>query len=346
MNIGIIGYGNVAKETVRLIEERTNFAIKYIVKSDGGIYLRNKEKVSNIKEIKLHKNWNSSLTYKDIVEDKSVNIILELTSTNIENGEPAITHIKEGIINNKHIITGNKGPIIHAYNELNKLASEYRVNLGIGCTVGGALPTFIVGSEGLNGSTILTIEGVLNGTSNYILDLMNNENLTFEDGLKKAQEQGIAEKDPKLDIEGYDTAIKIIILVNTILNKSIKLSDVSIKGIQDLTMEDIIRAKENNGVIKLIARYKHNTISVSPEIITQDNILYSVNGKNKGIKFETDLLGEIFIAGGESSVIGAAASILRDILNVINLSNCKQSKIIDKNPIKDKKIIVKDCDVL
>ncbi|MGL4772869.1 MAG: homoserine dehydrogenase [Clostridium sp.] len=324
MNIGIIGFGNVSKELIKLVlKNNYNFNIKYVIKSDGGITIQDNSELINLDDLKKHKSFNNKLSYKDVIDDESIDLLIELTSTNIETGEPALTHIKSAICKNKHVVTGNKGAIIHGYKEINELSIHNKVKLGIGCTVGGALPSYIVGKDGLAGSEIISIEGILNGTSNYILELMHNENLSFEEGLIKAQNLGIAEKNPKLDIEGFDTASKMLILVNTLLNKDISINDINIEGIQNIKLGDIENAKRVDKVLKLVGEYniKENKIIVSPKLIDRNSILYSIKNKNKGVVFYTDILGEIFLAGGESSTIGAAASILRDIININSHDN-------------------------
>ena len=145
--------------------------VKYIIKSDGGIY--NKDGINlkdiveadyNIKELDFKENININ----NIIKNKDIHTLVELTSTNIETGEPGLTHIKLALENNINVVTGNKGPIILKYKELKKIADKNQVKLGIGCTTGGALPSINVGSFDIAGADILSIEGILNGTSNFI----------------------------------------------------------------------------------------------------------------------------------------------------------------------------------
>lgn len=327
MNLGIIGYGGVSKALVRLLEEKEDYLkinnidinIKYIVKSDGGVVCNNNEflYVDNLKESNL---WVEGLNYMDILNDEEVDMVIELTNTNIETGEPAKTHIREAFKRKKHVVTGNKGPILNGYKELKRLSVENGLGFGIGCTVGGALPSYIVGKSGLSGSEILSIRGILNGTSNYILEEMFNNDISFSEALEKAQKLGIAEKNPILDVGGYDTASKMSIIVNSLCDKEFSIKDISLVGIEGVSRAEILEAKSNGRKIKIVGQWNRESeekIVVGPMEVSSDDLLFGVNDRNKGIVFESDTLGEIFIAGGESSVRGAAASIFRDILNII-----------------------------
>ena len=343
MRIGLIGYGRVGQAFIKLIIDKKEslknkgleLIVNYIIKSDGGIYNStgiNLEEIVEAQDIKKSIFWDECMSFKNIIENHDVDIIVELTPTNKITGEPGITHMREALKNKISVVTGNKGPILLNYRELKSLAIENNVSLEIGCTTGGALPSINTGLYGIAGSDIIKIEGILNGTSNFILKKMEESNkqnivskenvgLSYNEALEIAQKEGIAETDPTLDVEGFDTAIKMIILTNVILDQNITLDDVEIEGISKLKKEDIIKADEENKKIKLLGKtyYKDNKvkISVKPTLISENHPLYNVDGKNKGITFDTDTLGEISVIGGASGVINAAASILRDIVNII-----------------------------
>lgn len=324
MNIGIIGYGGVGKALVRLIKKKKyNFNIKFIIKSDGGIACKSGINIDSIliNEGNLHRHelWSNGLNLENVI-DIGIDYLIELTPTNKDTGEPGLSFIKLALKNGISVVTGNKGPILIDYMGLKKLAKENSAKLGIGCTVGAALPTIEGGLVGCAGADILGIEGILNGTSNFILSEMLEKSVSYEEALHKAQSIGIAETNPYMDVEGYDTAIKMIILTNYFFNSQITLKDVDIAGISNLSKEVINRAKDKGGKIKLLGKtYKENDeikIKVSPEILNYEHSLHSVDGKNKGILFKTDILGNITITGGASGVENAAASIVRDITNL------------------------------
>lgn len=342
MRIALIGYGGVGKAFIKLIADKKEslknkgieLVVNYIIKSDGGMYNSNGidlEDVVKVNNIKKSPFWDKSLSFNNIIENNDVDTIVELTPTNKITGEPGETHMRKALENKINVVTGNKGPILLNYKELKNLATENNVALEIGCTTGGALPSINTGLYGITGADIITIEGVLNGTSNFILQQMersnidNNENLckglSYNEALVIAQKEGIAETNPALDVEGFDTAIKMIILTNVLLNKNITLDEVEIEGISKLNKEDVTNANNQNKKIKLLGKTFYEDgkvkISVKPTLIDEEHPLYNVDGRNKGITFNTDILGEITVIGGASGVINAAASVLRDIVNII-----------------------------
>lgn len=319
MKVGLIGYGKVAKEFIKLVyERRLPIDFKYVLKSNGGVFNKDGldiEKLIN-SDIKKNKNWIDKLSFED-VKNEDIDYLIELTSTNIETGEPALSFIKTALSKGINVVTGNKGPILLEYKNLKAISEGNGAYLGIGCTVGGALPSISLGEYGAAGAEIKEIQGVLNGTTNYILNAMRCENKSYEESLKHAQDIGIAEKNPYLDVEGYDTAIKTIILSNALMGSNLTLKDAEIEGITSVSLEDIKRVNERRKKIKLIGQaIKENgkvKVRVSPMEVDEDSPLFFIEGKNKGVFYKTDILGDITVIGGASSPKNAAASVLRDI---------------------------------
>lgn len=319
MKMGLIGYGSVGKALIKLIYERKlPIEVKYILKSDGGIFNKQGIKLDEIvdKNIKDHSNWIDNLSFSNII-DEEIDCLVELTSTNIKTGEPALSFIKSALIKGINVVTGNKGPILLEYKNLKSIAEKTGAYLGIGCTVGGALPSISCGKYDAAGAKIESIKGVLNGTTNYILNAMKCENKTYEESLEHAKEIGIAEKDPSLDVEGYDTAIKTIILSNALMGSDLSLEDAEIEGITNVTLEDIKEAVGEGKKIKLVGQAFCNEgeikVQVKPMKLDESSPLFFVEGKNKGVLYKTDILGDITVIGGASSPRNAAAAILRDI---------------------------------
>ena len=339
MDIGLIGFGGVGQAFVKLLVEKKKYIfekynldlkVKYILKSDGGIYESNgidleelAEFINKKKSIKEHILWKENLKFEEMIQNNDVDTLVELTSTNIETGEPGLTHIKRALESGINVVTGNKGPIILKYKELKEIADKNSVKLKVGCTTGGALPSINGGLYDVAGSEIQAIEGILNGTTNYILSKMSMEEVSYEEVLAQAQKDGIAEANPSLDVLGYDTACKIVILANVLMDANIKLEDIEVKGITEVKLETIKESKKENEKLKLIGRvYREDNMVkayVRPIKIKEDHPLYFVDYKNKGVFFKTDSLGDISIIGGASGTRNAAASILRDLVLVKSL---------------------------
>ena len=158
----------------------------------------------------------------EIIEECSASIIAELTYTDIKTGEPATSHVKKALNTGKHVVTSNKGPAALFYHELTKLARENNVSFRIEGTVMSGTPVFNLFEYALAGNQINEIKGILNGTTNFILSKMEEEDMDYDNALKLAQKLGYAEADPFADVEGYDALAKIVILSNVLLGGKIK----------------------------------------------------------------------------------------------------------------------------
>lgn len=329
MNIGLIGFGGVGKSFVKLLKLKKSLLkgckLKYIIKSNGGVYnpqgLDIDEIINNIEyniSLEYHPLW-QNITIDDIIQNKDIDCLIELTNTNLKTGEPGYTHIKNALNNKINVVTGNKGPILLYYHELKSIADKNNVSLKVGCTTGGALPSINVGSKDILGSKILKIQGILNGTTNYIIEEMGRSKISYKQALRKAQDLRIAEANTNLDVSGQDTAAKMLILAKVLINLDMKFDDIEIEGIENISLEEIEKADRKGEKIKLIGELlvqdNSKIISVKPISIDKIHPLYSVDGKNKGILYKTDILGDITVIGGASSPINAAASILRDLLS-------------------------------
>jgi homoserine dehydrogenase len=334
MRLALIGNGGVGKAFIQLLldksglllKEKMDVQVNYVLDSKGGIYnpagidlMRLTEfNHSGLPLSRFSGGGSDQITFNLLLANGGVDVLVELTPSNLLTGEPGITHIESALQMGWHVITGNKGPVMLAWHNLNRIASDKGVRLMVGCTTGGALPAINGGLIDLAGADILSIEGVLNGTTNFILEEMEEDRCTYEEALVKAQQAGIAETNPSQDVEGWDTAAKILILTNILMNESKLLQDVAVKGITALTPQDIREAANNGLKIKLVGRASFQDdqliISVRPEALPPEHPLSHANGKNKAVRFVTDTLGELMITGGASGTRAAAAAILRDLL--------------------------------
>lgn len=324
MNIGVIGYGGVGKAFIRLLQDKNlEVNLIFILKSNGGIIGENplslEEVIESEYELENHRCWKNKINFYDVV-DSDIDLLVDVTPTNKDTGEPTLSYIKLALSKGINVVTANKGPVLIDYSGMKEIAEKNGVFLGLGCTTGGALPTLSTGEVGCAGAEIQSIEGILNGTTNFILKEMEDNDVTYEEALKKAQNLGIAEREPSLDVEGYDTAIKMVIITNALMSSNIKLTDVEVEGITSLSLDKIREIKAEGKKIKLLGRtYIEDEIikiKVSPEAIGKNHNLYGVEGSNKGISYKTDTLGDITVIGGASSTKNAAAAILRDIVNL------------------------------
>jgi homoserine dehydrogenase len=247
-------------------------------------------------------------------------ILVETTPTNIQDGEPGMTHIRAALDHGMHVVTAAKGPLVLRYRELKNLADKSGVKMMISAATAAALPTLDVGLTCLAGTEVLSAEGILNGTTNYILTRMYEEGTPYQDALAEAQRMGVAEPDPSLDVEGRDTANKILLIANEVFQAGLSLQDIPVEGITRVTPEGIQKAKKEGKVLKLIGRVEKEgdqvTASVAPTALPLDHPLASVRGTEKAISYLTDTMDRVTVSGGKSNPVGAAAAILKDIIRI------------------------------
>ena len=257
----------------------------------------------------------------EVVRRARADVLVEASPTNVVDGEPGLSHIRGALDRGMHVVTANKGPLVVAFSELRDLARKRGCKLMYGPATAAALPTVSVATYELAGSRVTAIEGILNGTTNYILTQMSDRGVSYEVALREAQQLGIAETDPTLDVEGYDTANKLLILANSLMGGSLRLSEVEREGITRLTPEDVRVARLAGKAVKLLgtARWEGDRLRamVRPTTLEERHPLAGVDGTDKGVTFHTDLLGAVTVTGGASGRIPAAASILRDLLNLV-----------------------------
>ncbi len=336
MRLAVVGYGGVGKAFVELLEAKKSYLhsegldikVNYVLNSRGGVYAPGGIECpaligftkggGNLAQYKY--GGSKDITFDSIMKKKDIDVLIEMTPTNKETGRPGMSYIKSALENGIHVITSNKGPVMLAYKELNSLAVQKGVQFGMGCTAGGALPTVNCGLIDMAGSNILSIEGILNGTTNYILEQMEREGTTYREALKKAMDIGIAEADPTLDVEGWDTAGKLLILTNVLMNREMKMNDISVEGITGITQAHIDEAKKEGRKYKLVGRTTNRDgrldMTVRPEKIDKSHPLYNIDGRYKAVRYVSDTLGDLTISGGPSGVTPAAASVLRDLVNI------------------------------
>ena len=251
----------------------------------------------------------------DVIESVEAEVVVEVTPVNIKNAEPALSHIIKAFKTGKHVVTTNKGPLALAMPALTELAEYNNVYLRFSGTVGGGTPILEFAKRCLAGDKILSIRGILNGTTNYILTEMSRNRVTFQEALTNAQKLGYAEREPSMDIDGFDTACKVVILSNWIMNKKVTLKDVDITGIRNVSLQALDEASKRGNTIKLIGSIDGNASTVKPTEIAKNNPL-CVSGVLNAITFSTEYAGEETLIGKGAGGIETASAVLRDLLDI------------------------------
>lgn len=249
------------------------------------------------------------------LRDTDFDVLVEVSPTNIETGGDGLTFIREALNKGAHVVTVNKGPLALHFRELNDLARKKRVQLRFEGAVGGAMPLINLCKENFMGERILTIQGILNGTCNFILSRMD-KGLPFGQALKEAQELGYAEADPSYDIDGIDSASKVAILANAVFDRDVTFSDVSVTGITAITEDAIALAGDQGMVIRLIGEVSQDKLEVAPRLIPKGHPL-SLSGTLNMAQISTDLAGPITISGRGAGRIETASAIFSDLVAIL-----------------------------
>ncbi|MCX8061926.1 MAG: homoserine dehydrogenase [Anaerolineales bacterium] len=245
--------------------------------------------------------------------------LVEASYTNLQTGEPATNYIRKALASGKHVVTTNKGPIALHYAELQALAKQNGVQIGFEGTVMSGTPTLFLGMNWLRAAEIQRIQGIFNGTTNFILTKME-EGKEYAEALAEAQRLGYAEADPTGDVEGYDAAGKVVILANVLMGKSIAMSDVDRQGITHLTSTDIQNAQREGKRWKLIGTIEmvEGTIkaSVKPLMLPLSNPLAQVMGATNAVTYTTRYLGEVTLVGAGAGRLETGYALLADLLSI------------------------------
>lgn len=253
----------------------------------------------------------------DVIENIDAEVVIELTPTNITNGEPGKTHIIAAMKSGKNVITVNKGPLALEFPSLMELAEYNRIAFKFSGTVGGGTPILEFAKRCLRGDRIISFEGILNGTTNYILSKMY-EGLNFTQALIDASEKGYAEKDSTLDIDGYDAVAKLVIASNLVMNMKSTMSDVVRTGIRDVQPTRVMNERKKGNAIKLIASCDGKNLVVKPKpVSTKDPIC--VDGILNAVTFTCQHSGQQTIIGKGAGGMETASSILRDLIDIRNM---------------------------
>lgn len=250
----------------------------------------------------------------EIIQTVEADAMVEVTPTNIVDGEPAMSHIRGALKAGRHVVTANKGPVVLAMDHLAALAREHGVLLRFSGTVGGGTPMLDMARLGLRGEPVTEIAGILNGTTNYILTRVA-EGLQFDAALEEAQRLGYAEADPAYDLDGTDAAIKLTILANWVMGAHLHVTGVSTRGIRGVTRAEVERARVRGRVVKLVARFDGVRASVGPELLARDDAL-NVSGSLNAVTYSTEHVGPITLIGTGAGGPQTAAALLRDLIDI------------------------------
>ena len=261
---------------------------------------------------------NAPLT--QVLQETDCDLVLEASPVNLKDGEPGLSVTRTALACGMNVVLANKGPLVLAFRELHELAAQKKVGLAYSATVCGALPVINIGQRDLIAADIIMLRGIFNSTSNFILAEMNSGR-SFADALAEAQRRGIAEADPSLDVEGWDTANKLVIIANSMLGIHTTLHDVQVTGITGITTAQLQAEARHGRTIKLVATAQRTSqgyhLTVAPTTLDQSDFLGSCSGWEMGIEIHSDLYGKLYHKIWEDSPLPTASAMLRDAVNLM-----------------------------
>lgn len=336
-NIALIGFGGVNRALAELVatknylwERDLGFRLNIVAVSDlylGSVISPNGLDAKTLVEANFAKGGfgqlsggSSEADNETIIKTSPADIVVEATFTNPKDGEPAVSHCGWALQAGKHVVTTNKGPVAIAARHLRSLARANGVRFEYEGSVMSGTPVIRMAKKTLAGAEMTAFEGILNGTSNFVLGRMEG-GLDFAAAVKEAQELGYAEADPTADLEGFDVRLKVVILANELLGANLKPKDVTCRGISDLSPSDIEAAAKVNSRWKLIGsaiRAEDGKVigSVAPKRLPLEHPLAAVNGATNAVSLNTELLGVVTIAGPGAGRIETAYALLSDIVAI------------------------------
>jgi homoserine dehydrogenase len=335
-NLCFLGFGNVNRTLVRLLEDRgqelrdrhgISFRITGIASRRLGWIADSKGfDAGSLAALNSHSLSGVSRAgapaphgVREWLSAACADVLFEATSLNVKDGQPAVDHIRAALQHGAHAITANKGPIVHAYRELRDLAAAGDKRFLFESTVMDGVPIFSFFDQ-MPAIRPQGFHGILNSTTNAILSEME-QGLTFDEALKKAQALGVAETDATHDIDGWDAAVKTAALITVLMDIPVRLEDIEREGIGDLSPNTLRCAKRDGWPYKLVCRAKRTATgvqaSVRPEKILSTQPMARITGTSSYIYFETDIFPGLAITEENPGLYATAYGLLADFVRAL-----------------------------
>ncbi|WLI14769.1 MULTISPECIES: homoserine dehydrogenase [Pseudomonas] len=335
--IALVGFGGVNRGLAQLVADRNaewkaslGFGIKIVGVTDlflGSIVAEEGLDAKQLVALPIEKGALAQMSggtaealNEAVIKHSGADMIAEATFTNPVDGEPATTFCRWALESGIHVVTTNKGPIALHGAELKDLARRKGVAFEYEGSVMSGTPVIRLARQALAGVEVQGFEGILNGTSNYVLTRMK-DGLAFNDAVAQAQQLGYAEADPTADVEGFDVRLKVVILANELLNARLSVSDVACSGISRISPEDIAQASANGASWKLIGSANREVdgsvrASVEARLLPNSHPLAGISGATNAVSFKTTLLGAVTVSGPGAGRIETAFALLSDIIAI------------------------------
>jgi homoserine dehydrogenase len=333
VDVVLTGFGNVGRAFAKLLTEKSDaiakryalaLKLRAIFRSAGGFIPGSASAVSRVVSGELTPEREASLWDPGVKPARALRrgpggVLVECASSDIGTGEPGLGLVRLAMARGWHVVIADKGPLVARFKDLRETAARKGLALGCSAAAGAALPALDVGLRSLAGTEITAVEGIMNGTTNYILTRMG-QRVSFDQALREAQARGIAEPDPSRDVHGWDTAVKLLLVANAAMGLDLRLGDMKVEPITGVSDRAVRSARRRGHSLKLLGRISRHRGGYRAEVrvraIGPSHPLFGVNGTDKGVTFATDAMGSVTVTGGKSDPRGAAAALLKDIINI------------------------------
>lgn len=344
-NLAFIGFGNVARSLARLLERKSDllkskyditFSITGIATGSHGFAVDpNGLDINKALELVESKQSISPLSSAlidnslEVIQQSQAHVMFENSPVNTQTGQPALNHLRAALNLGMHVITANKGPVVHGYRELTALAKSKGKKFRFESAVLGGAPVFSVFREAFPLAELASIKGIFNATTNIILSRMENGE-SYEDAVKYCQSIGVAETDPTNDVDGWDAAIKVAALVTVLMDTPMTPQQVNPTGIRGITSDMIVKAKAEGKRYKLVCSAEKVggkvTASVAPQLVDSSSPLYGMMNSSTGLTLRTDVILDYSITlsekpGMQGGPVETAYGLFADFVNMAGVTH-------------------------
>lgn len=328
-NLCFIGFGNVGRALARLFvaksgELRNDYGIEWRITGIASRRLGWRSDSRGIDPQTVISNPSDAGTASKGIDDwltsAKPDVVFETTSLNHETGQPAVDYLRTSLLAGAHAITANKGAVVYGYGELTSLAQSQGKRFMFESAVMDSAPVFSLFRETLPAVELRSFSAVFNSTTNVIIETME-AGRSFEEGVKTAQELGIAETDPSHDVDGWDATMKASALANVLMKFPLKPLEVSRQGIRELTPNQVQAARAEGKPYKLMTRVRRSregvTATVRPEQLVATDPLANVRGTSLAVHFELDMMPGLTITSHRPNLQSTAYGLLADFVNAV-----------------------------
>lgn len=304
--IGLFGFGVVGQGFYEAIKKSNQLPIEIT-----------KVCVKRLDALRLNHELNFTTNAEELLDDPSIDIIIEV----IDDAKFAKVIVEKALASGKHVISANKKMIAESLEEVDQWHKKYSTSFLYEASVGGGIPLVHNVDGFLRNQEVISIRGILNGSSNYILTQMQAHQWTFEKALKDAQVKGFAESNPFLDISGIDASFKLSILAYHAFGEVISMNSCGLKSIQDISQEEIKKAKKQGKKIKSVAELTRNGneihCSIKPQKIGPNDSLFSVDFENNAVCIDTLISGSHTAVGKGAGALPTGSAVLEDLKRIL-----------------------------